>query len=111
MEEKDKQAIREKIQSELTQLEDQIKNLIEVTQPISPDNAIGRITRMDAINNKAVNDAALVKTSNRKERLEKVLAGVDTPDFGICVGCKKPIPHLRLMHIPETRVCVGCGSR
>ena len=29
--------------------------------PIAPENAIGRVSRMDAINNKSVNEAALKK--------------------------------------------------
>ena len=31
----------------------------EITKPIAPENAIGRISRMDAINNKSVTEAAL----------------------------------------------------
>ena len=31
-----------------------IKGLKEATKPISPENSIGRVSRMDAINNKSV---------------------------------------------------------
>jgi len=36
-----------------------ISNLKDLTKPISPENSIGRVSRMDAINNKSVNEAAL----------------------------------------------------
>jgi DnaK suppressor protein len=36
-----------------------VKEYEELTKPIAPDVAIGRISRMDAINNKSVTEAAL----------------------------------------------------
>jgi len=33
----------------------------EMSQPVSPENAIGRISRMDAIQNKSVVESALCK--------------------------------------------------
>ncbi|MBF0431136.1 MAG: TraR/DksA C4-type zinc finger protein [Fibrobacteria bacterium] len=111
MDEKDKNEIKDKINSELSQLEAQIKSLVEVTQPISPDNALGRITRMDAINNKAVNESALIKSRNRKQALETAISNLEKPDFGLCMRCKNPIPIKRLLYIPEAKSCVQCASR
>jgi RNA polymerase-binding transcription factor DksA len=31
--------------------------------------------------------------------------------YGICSGCRSPIPHARLMVMPETMLCVACGPR
>ena len=50
------------LQSELTELE-------ESAAPIAPENSIGRISRMDAINNKGVLDASI---RNRKKKLSKL---------------------------------------
>jgi len=36
-----------------------IKTYQELTKPVAPDVAIGRISRMDAINNKSVAESAL----------------------------------------------------
>ncbi len=111
MEELHKQELQVKVKAELISLDKNIKELEEVTKPISPDNALGRLTRMDAINNKAVNDSILVKSRTRREALQKVLDNLDTPGFGICGRCQQPIPHLRLMHVPEAKVCVKCSSK
>ena len=56
--------IRGIITSQLNKLELDIKEYTELTKPISPENAIGRISRMDAINNKSVNEAALRNSKN-----------------------------------------------
>lgn len=50
-----KQVILEKIED----TEQEIEQLKELTKPIQPDAAYGRLSRMDAINNKTINDAAL----------------------------------------------------
>ena len=38
---------------------EKIKKYTELCKPIPPQNSIGRISRMDAINNKSVTEAAL----------------------------------------------------
>lgn len=81
-----------------------------LTKPISPDNAIGRLTRMEAINSKSINEAALEKSKNRLSELERALSKIDDPDFGLCRDCEEPIPAARLMILPETRLCVQCAE-
>ncbi len=51
-----------------------ITNLEELTKPIAPENAIGRVSRMDAINNKSVNEAALTKAKQKLKNLEITLS-------------------------------------
>jgi len=51
--------IRNRIEEKIIKLKEDIANLIDLTKPISPDCAIGRVSRMDAINNKSINEAAL----------------------------------------------------
>jgi DnaK suppressor protein len=46
--------IKQKILDEISKTELLIVEYKELTQPIAPDVAIGRISRMDAINNKSV---------------------------------------------------------
>ncbi|MDO1502286.1 hypothetical protein Q2T40_19295 [Winogradskyella maritima] len=46
--------IKAKLEEEIAQTEAQILRLQELTKPISPNDAIGRVSRMDAINNKAL---------------------------------------------------------
>ena len=55
----EREKLKKKLSREITETKETIENLEEATQPISPDNAIGRISRMEAINSKSVNEAAL----------------------------------------------------
>lgn len=99
--------IREKIQK----LEKEILLLKDLTKPIAPDSAIGRISRMDAINNKSVNEATLKKKQIQLKALEEAIKNLDDPKFGKCIICGKQIPLGRIMLMPESKKCVVCASR
>ncbi|MDX2451614.1 TraR/DksA C4-type zinc finger protein [Desulfosarcina sp.] len=107
---------------EKVQLTHHIRNRIELTGgniaafkagsvPVSPDNAIGRLTRMEAINSKSINEAALRKARTTRALLEKALRTIDSEDFGLCRDCEEPIAFARLMAMPEAALCVACASR
>jgi len=83
----------------------------ELTRPIAPDNAIGRISRMEAINSKSINEEALRKTKNTLTRIQKALKIIDDEDSGICIECDEPIPFARLIILPETNLCVVCAEK
>lgn len=105
----DKVKIKELIQKEIKATTALVLKYRELTKPIAPENAIGRVSRMDAINNKSVNDAALRKAETRLKSLESAALRTDDPDFGYCVKCKGPIPPERIMIVPHTRTCVRCA--
>ena len=79
--------------------------------PVAPDNAIGRLTRMEAINSKSINEAALRKARTTRTLLEKALRAIDSEDFGLCRDCEEPIAFARLMAMPEAALCVTCAAR
>ena len=101
-----KAAVQEKIIS----LKQDIDTFKALTRPVSPDNAIGRLTRMEAINAKSINEAALDKACQTLARLERVLPRIDHPEFGLCRACETPIPFARLIILPETDLCVPCAE-
>ena len=105
----EKSQIKIRIQDEIADAKDLIKDLEVLTQPIAPDDAIGRISRMEAINNKSVNEHLLAKTKVRLNKLESSLSLIEKEDYGICSSCKDPIPLGRLMMLPESEKCVNCA--
>lgn len=111
MNQEEKVALKGKIIDAIQQTEEKIKSLEEATQPISPENSIGRVSRMDAINNKSVAEAALRSSKQKRSKLKIALSSLDKPNFGICVFCKNPIPPARLMYMPESTRCVRCADR
>ena len=109
MNEAEKNVLREKMESEITRLSNDIMELKELVKPIPPENAIGRISRMDAINNKSVNEAALRKSIMRLEALKYGLKNSNNESFGYCVRCNLEIPMGRLLLQPQSRSCVNCA--
>ena len=103
--------IEKQINLELEETRKNIDALSELAKPIAPDNAIGRLSRMDAIGTKSINEASLSRAKIKLEQLKSVLADLDDPDFGICIECDKPIPIGRIMLMPESRLCVQCASK
>ncbi len=111
MKSEERAALREKILEAIQLTEEKIIGLEESTQPIGPENAIGRVSRMDAINNKSVAEAALHSSKQKLSKLKVALTKIEKPDFGVCVFCKHPIPAARLMYMPESTRCVRCADR
>lgn len=105
----DKDQIRQKLITEIAKTEKTIADYKELTKPISPDDAIGRISRMDAINNKSVVEASLRKAEEKLRGLNHVQDTLGDKDFGLCRNCKAPIPLGRILFRPESVLCVGCA--
>jgi len=104
------EAIKIKILEEISKTEKAISDYKELTKPIAPDVSIGRVSRMDAINNKSVNEASLRLTEIKLGNLKRVLDRFGTDGFGICLKCKQSIPVGRILVRPQSLLCVNCAS-
>ncbi len=111
MEVKDKENLKVEIAKRLIKIEEQIKELKELTKPIEPDCAIGRVSRMDAINNKSINDVALSKKLIQQSGLIAALENIDNNDFGKCLICGNDIQMGRILIMPENRKCINCSRK
>lgn len=100
-----------KLEEQLKKLEVDVAELQELTKPIAPENAIGRISRMDAINNKSINDAARRTAEARLAAIKEAIQRNDDPEFGKCRKCKAEIQEGRLILMPESPFCIRCASR
>jgi len=47
---------------------------------------------------------------DRQEILDSALRRLETGTYGVCMSCHDPIPYGRLLVMPETTYCVGCGA-
>ena len=106
--EKDK--IRVAIERKARDLDERIEEYRELTKPIPPSEAIGRVSRMDAINNKSVNEAALRQAEKQRQGLNRALQRLDDDRFGLCTRCGTPIPTGRLLLMPGALTCVRCAG-
>lgn len=105
----DKNKIKNIIEEKIKDLALEIDELRQIAKPIEPENAIGRISRMDAINNKSINDRMLRNSLQKLKNLKTGLKRLENIDFGICIQCRREININRLLIIPETLKCVKCN--
>ena len=113
------------IERKAQDLDERIEEYRELTKPIPPSEAIGRVSRMDAINNKSVNEAALRQAEKQRQGLDRALQRLDDDRFGLCAVWRAhphrpPLAdaggrHLRpvrgLISQPEFPNFLSCSSR
>jgi len=109
MKPKEKDSIRKQIQEEIHTTEKSVLRYQDLAKPIAPENAIGRISRMDAINNRSISEEALRKAKLKLNNLQIALSNIDDDDFGICGKCHQQIPVGRILLVPQSRFCVNCA--
>lgn len=111
MTKEEKVEIKEKLELAISKTTEDIIALKDLTKPISPENSLGRISRMDAINNKSVAEAALRTNEKKLTKMRIALSKIDDEDFGKCELCKQTIPSARIIYMPESNRCVRCADR
>jgi DnaK suppressor protein len=111
MTEPEKKELISLIHSEIEKLKARLKDIRQFTAPVEPDCAIGRVSRMDAINNKSVFEASERNIKARLSQLEQTLKMTNDKDFGLCIKCRQSISFERLRLKPEIRVCASCMGR
>lgn len=111
MTEAEQKELLEIIHEQIETTGDEIQELIELTKPISLDNSIGRLSRMDAINNKSINEKALRDKKRNLQKLERAIERHNDGTLGKCLKCGDNIPYGRLKIMPYTTRYVKCANR
>ncbi len=110
MEEKEISKVQALVHDEIKKTEKAVAEYKELTKPIAPENAIGRVSRMDAINNRSVTEAALRNAEKKLAGLKAILPQLHEKNFGKCARCNGDIPLGRILLMPHSRFCVRCAS-
>jgi DnaK suppressor protein len=103
---------RPRIERELAEL-DELSRATEVDRaPVELDQqSVGRLTRMDAMQNQAMAEATDRRRQSQIARLRKALARMDEGEYGFCAECGEPIAPARLDIDPSYEQCVDCAGR
>lgn len=83
----------------------------ESTQPVAPDRAIGRLSRVDAMQAQQMSLAGRRRQQERVRRIEHALGLVRQGTYGSCTRCGEAIGRARLDAIPDTFLCMVCVER
>lgn len=98
----------------LLALRDDLKQLLENSsdgaQPVSLDEPIGRLSRMDAMQQQGMVQANRRTAHNRLARIEAALRRHTSNEYGPCLGCEEEIGYARLKAQPEAPFCINCQS-
>jgi len=71
--------------------------------------AVGRLSRMDALQNQAMAKANAARRQSERRRLLSALARMDEGEFGYCESCGDEIALKRLELDPAAIICVDCA--
>ena len=109
MKKAEKDQIKKVAAEQIETLTADIEGLEKAAKPVAPDNACGRLSRMDAINNKAIVESSLADKKVLLRGLESVSTRIDFDSFGMCRKCGNAIAFNRLMALPHTDCCISCA--
>ncbi|NBB88962.1 MAG: TraR/DksA family transcriptional regulator [Bacteroidetes bacterium] len=105
----DKKEVKKRLKQKIEKTKKKILSYENMSGPITPDVSIGRVSRMDAINNKSIVESALQNAREKLHLLEYALKHIDDDDFGLCKRCGQKIPPGRILVHPESALCVRCA--
>ena len=100
------------LRARLSTLQEELKELLdstrESTRPVALDEPIGRLTRMDAIQQQSMSAATRRQTDLRLRQVAQALDLMRRGEYGLCRRCEEPIGHARLYARPESPFCLAC---
>ena len=77
--------------------------------PVSPDKAIGRLSRLDSMQIQEMAKDAQRRREKRIQDLRKALERMDAGIYGTCDKCSEWIDYERLKVQPEAVICGACA--
>ena len=78
--------------------------------PVDLDQPIGRVSRVDAIQQQKMAQAARARNELRLRQVVAALSLARDGEYGYCRHCDDPIGYGRLEARPESAFCVGCQT-
>ncbi|SLN46223.1 RNA polymerase-binding transcription factor [Roseovarius albus] len=72
--------------------------------------AVGRLSRMDALQNQAMANANHTRRQSERTRLNAALTRMDEDEYGYCDSCGEDINPNRLRLDPAALKCIDCAK-
>lgn len=100
----------------LVALDTELRAALELSEDrarvVDLDDPIGRLSRIDAIQQQRMAQANKRRLKLRREMIKSALARIERDDgsFGFCLECDEPIGRKRLDARPEVTLCLECQS-
>jgi DnaK suppressor protein len=102
---------RQRIEALLAELQDEDTRGQSGQATVELDQqAVGRLSRMDALQNQAMAKAGHARRHAQRTRLRAALARIDEGEFGYCEDCGDEIDLGRLELDPAATRCISCAN-
>ena len=101
---------RKQLEESLVEIEQYLQKTEESAEAVSPDKGLGRLSRMEAMQ-----DQQLILEARRRKKMQKIavqaaLQRIENGQFGTCIFCGNAIALDRLEVAPESSTCVNCSA-
>ena len=108
----DTNAMKKRLLGRRRELEEIIRSSVETkTDPDLDQQRIGRLSRMDAMQQQAMEEETGRRRGQELARITAALQRIDDGDYGYCTACDEPIALKRLENDPATPLCIACASK
>jgi DnaK suppressor protein len=108
----DPEKARERLATRKLELTEQSETTKDARAPVVLDQqAVGRLSRMDAIQQQKLAEAAERARKRDLVRIEMAERRLNEGDYGYCTDCGEEIPEGRLAIDPMAEKCVNCAGR
>ena len=103
--------IRDKLLREISELDAEDLSGLDARRTVELDQqSVGRLSRMDAMQQQAMAQATARRREARRARIEAAFLRLDEGEFGYCVDCGEAIPPGRIALDPIVTLCVDCAQ-
>jgi len=93
----------------IVELESGLRANASSAAPVALDqSSVGRLSRMDAMQQQAMAKATREKAQLRLGQCKRALSAFERDEYGMCRKCEEPIGFRRLSAKPEAPFCVDC---
>ncbi len=83
----------------------------EGTKPVDLDEPIGRISRIDALQQQQMARASRTMQQRRLLQIEHALQAIEDGEYGYCRECGDELSWKRLRARPEAPFCIACQEQ
>ena len=92
-----------------TEIDERLSNGLEASKIVTLDQTtVGRISRMDAMQQQNMAVSTRGKTKLRYQKVQAALRAMAANEYGYCRSCDESIPLRRLLAQPEATLCIRC---
>ena len=95
----------------LVELQEDLEQSAEAGKAVDLDEPIGRLSRMDAMQQQKMVQAQRQRLKLRLGQVKGALASFERDEYGVCRRCEEPIAYKRLKARPEAPLCIDCRSQ